>query len=134
MTHACIAGMARINSFHDLAVWQKAMTLVERCYRASGHFPKDERFGLTSQLRRAAVSIPSNIAEGFCRRGRGAYMNHLSIALGSQAELETQVEIARRLGYLLPADADATLDASREIGRMLNGLITALQRSENSEP
>ena len=121
--------MARINSFRDLAVWQKAMTLVERCHRASERFPRDERFGLTTQVRRAAVSIPSNIAEGFCRRGRASYVNHLSIALGSEAELETQIEIARRLGYLLPADADVMIDDLQEVGRMLNGLITSLERS-----
>lgn len=121
--------MARINSFRELAVWQKAMTLVERCHRVSDRFPRDERFGLTIQLRRAAVSIPSNIAEGFCRRGRASYVNHLSIALGSEAELETQIEIARRIGYLLPAEADPIIEQSQEIGRMLNGLIASLERS-----
>ena len=87
------------NSFRDLKVWQKAMLLVEDVYRASKQFPRDERFGLTSQLRRAAVSIPSNIGEGGRRKRTKAQLNHLDIALGSQGEVEVQVELALRLGY-----------------------------------
>ena len=92
--------MASPQTYRDLETWQSAMTLVERCYAATKLFPLDERFGLTSQLRRAAVSIPSNVAEGACRRTTNAYINHVSIALGSHAELETCVEIAFRLSYL----------------------------------
>src|SRR5689334_9051902 len=92
------------SSFRDLKVWRDAMSLVEDVYRLSRNFPADERFGLTSQLRRAAVSIPSNIAEGGRRKRRKAHLNHLDIALGSQAEVDVQLEIARRLSYLSAAD------------------------------
>jgi len=103
------------------------MDLVERIYAISKRFPSDERFGLTSQLRRAAVSVPSNIGEGARRKKRGAFLNHLDIALGSQAEVEVQVEIAYRLGYLPAADHKRTQAGIEEIGRMLNGLIISLQ-------
>lgn len=86
--------MAAIKSYRDLEVWQKAMLLAESCYRWTEEFPKREIYGLASQLRRAAVSIASNIAEGNSRRSRQAYLNHLSITLGSQSEVETQVELA----------------------------------------
>jgi len=103
------------------------MTLVERCYEATKSFPLDERFGLTSQLRRAAVSIPSNVAEGACRRTTPAYINHVSIALGSHGELETCVEIACRLGYLSTSARDELMSVSDTTGRLLNGLLRALE-------
>jgi len=98
-----------IQSFRDLDVWQQAMVLVERCYRETQPFPSDERFGLTAQLRRAAVSVPSNIAEGASRLTTPAFVNHLSIARGSLSELETCVEIALRLDYVSPAKAKEML-------------------------
>ena len=111
----------------DLIVWQKAMDLVVECYRISDRFPRSEDFGLRLQLRRAAVSVPANIAEGRGRTGVGEYLHHLSIAHGSLKELETHLEISRRLGYLTPevlADFQGRLD---EVGRLLGGLIRKLR-------
>lgn len=92
--------MEKIKTFKDLKVWQKGMELVKEIYNITGTFPKDEQYGLTSQMRRAAISIPSNIAEGFRRRYAKEHKQFLSIALGSAAELETQVLIAKDLGYI----------------------------------
>ena len=89
-----------IKSYEDLQVWQMAIDLVVECYRATEDFPLDERFGLTGQLRRAAVSIPANIAEGHARSHRREYLNFLSVAQGSAAELNTRLRIAARLGCL----------------------------------
>ena len=86
--------------YSELVVWQKAMDLVTEIYKITATFPSDERFGLSSQARRAAVSIPSNIAEGHGRKSTGAYVNHLSIAYGSLMELETQIQIAVRLNFV----------------------------------
>ena len=88
--------MPHSHSFRDLKVWMRSMDLVEEIYSISSRFPKDERFGLTSQIRRACVSVPSNIGEGSRRKRRNAFLHHLDIALGSQAEVEVQLEIARR--------------------------------------
>ena len=101
-----------IQSFRDLTVWQRAMVLAERSYKATYKFPPDEAFGLTAQIRRACVSIPSNIAEGKAISGRG-YLRHLRIALGSEAELQTQIELATRLGMLDATDAQSLLDRHR---------------------
>jgi four helix bundle protein len=115
------------NSFRDLDVWREAMTLVEDVYRLSGKFPPDERFGLIAQVRRAAVSIPSNIGEGARRKRRRAYLHHLDIALGSQAEVDVQIEVAKRLGFCSTAEHEQLQPRIDRIGRMLNGLISALQ-------
>lgn len=123
-----IAGiMPRTNSFRDLNVWQEAMLLVEDVYRLSRHFPSDERFGLTSQVRRAAVSIPSNIGEGGRRKRRKAHLHHLDIALGSQGEVDVQLEIARRLSYIDAAAHRKIAERVNRVGRMLHGLIESLQ-------
>ena len=115
-------------AYKKLEAWQVGMTLVEACYAASRSFPRDELYGLTSQFRRAAVSIPSNLAEGYCRRKLGAYLNHVSIALGSHAELETCVEIASRLKYLdLPAIESLERHLA-SVGRLLYALYQALER------
>src|SRR5215471_7445505 len=90
-----------MKSFRELRVWQAAMMLVEKVYRPTHDFPKQETYGLTSQIRRAAISIPSNVAEGHTREHLKEYLHHLSMAQASLAELETQLEIAVRLGYLL---------------------------------
>jgi len=90
---------ATIASYRDLDVWNRAMELVVACYRVTGEFPRTEELGLKAQLRRAATSVPSNIAEGHGRSSTGAYLRHLSIAHGSLMELETQLDIARRLKY-----------------------------------
>lgn len=105
------------------------MELAERCYGATASFPQREIFGLASQIRRAAVSIPSNIAEGHSRRSRQAFLNHLSIALGSLAELETQIELASRLKLISQSPAIEILQEAEEIGRMLHGLIRSLERA-----
>ncbi len=109
---------------HDLEVWRDALDLVEAVYRVTASFPADERFGLTSQLRRAAVSVPSNIAEGSARRTRAELLQSLYIARGSLAEIETQIQIARRLSYLT---SDETLDELLDrtfarLGALLNSL------------
>ena len=102
------------------------MDLVESIYAATAEFPSDERFGLTSQLRRAAVSVPSNIAEGQGRRSPNEFVHHLSIAHGSLREVETQCLIGMRLGYLKAPRCDELLDITAEIGRLLNGLMRAV--------
>jgi four helix bundle protein len=107
-----------------LDVWRDAMTLVEVIYRLTAAFPSDEKFGLTAQLRRAAVSVPSNIAEGAARTSRTEYVRFLSIARGSLAEIDTQIEIARRLGYL-PSDRDIDETVQKVFAR-LNALIKRL--------
>ena len=109
----------------DLLVWQKSMGLVEEIYKLTRAFPKNETYGLATQMQRAAVSIPSNIAEGQALKQTQAYARHLAIASGSLAELETQFEIARRLGYLSTRSTSAgkTMD---EVGRMLSGLRRSL--------
>ena len=109
-------------SFRNLRVWQVSMTLVEDIYRTTSLFPRDERFGLTAQIRRAAISIPSNIAEGRRRKKEPVYLNHLDIALGSQAEVDVQLEIATRIGLLKDSDYRRLAAKVDEVGRMLNGL------------
>lgn len=115
-----------ISDYRDLEVWRFSMDLVVECYRISAAFPNDERFGLTSQLRRAAVSVPANIAEGHGRSATGAFLNHLSIAAGSLKEVETHLLIAVRLSFVSTEDIRATLELSSRIGRMLTGLKRSL--------
>jgi four helix bundle protein len=115
-----------LKRYSDLIAWQKAMVLVEEIYKITRSFPKEELYGLTSQVRRAAISIPSNIAEGHCRNGRREFIHHLSIALGSLGELETQVILAQRLGYL--SDSAPILEMASEAGRLLVGLMHSLER------
>ncbi|MDD2913698.1 MAG: four helix bundle protein [Gallionella sp.] len=112
--------------YSDLVVWQKAMDLVTAIYKITAIFPNEERFGLSSQARRAAVSIPSNIAEGHGRKQTGAYINHLSIAYGSLVELETQTQIAVRLNFIQEDKATTLLQQMDEIGKMLTGLRKSL--------
>jgi four helix bundle protein len=120
--------MQSIRSYRDLEVWRKAMELAERCYELTAEFPQREVYGLASQIRRAAVSIPSNIAEGNSRRSRQAYLNHLSIALGSQSEVETQIELSCRLGFISKQSAEEMLLMAGQVGRMLHGLVASLER------
>jgi len=122
--------MAATNSFRDLRVWQEAMLLVDDVYEISRRFPADERYGLTSQIRRAAVSIPSNIGEGSRRKRRRAYLHHLDISLGSQGEVDVQMEIALRQRYLSRDRYDAIQSRIVRIGKMLNRLIQSLQPTE----
>jgi len=113
-------------NYSELVVWQKAMDLVTEIYKISSTFPSEERFGLSSQVRRAAVSVPSNIAEGHGRKATGAYLNHISIAYGSLMELETQIQIALRLDFINTENTSSLLDKTSEIGKMLNGLKKSL--------
>ena len=106
----------------DLVVWQKAMTLVTDVYQVTRGFPKEEPYGLTAQLRRAAVSVPSNLAEGHGRNSRKEFHHFVGQARGSLTELETQLEIATNLGYFSQAKASELLARASEIARMLNGL------------
>ena len=116
-----------IRSFKDLEVWQAAMELLTMVYGLALEMPASERFELSAQLRRSAVSIPSNIAEGHARRGR-AYRHHVLIALGSTAELETQLEAAVRLHFFTTDQVQAATDLINRVGQMLHGLARALRR------
>ena len=122
--------MPRVSHFRELRVWQRGMDVVEAVYRVSVGFPKAELYGLTSQLRRAAVSVPSNIAEGHTRASTKEYLNHISIAQASLAEVETQIEIAVRLGYLPAGDSLPVLDVPAQLGRQLYALRDALLRKQ----
>ena len=115
-----------VKGYKDLLVWQRSMDLVEKVYFLTAQLPSSEQFGLTSQMRRAAVSVPSNIAERYGRQATGEYRHHLSIARGSVLELETQALLASRLKYLEPADAKSLLKEIDEISRMLATLVSRL--------
>ena len=121
-----------VRSYKDLVAWQKSMDLVTAVYRASQGFPKEEIFGLVSQIRRAAVSVPSNIAEGHARTSKKEFQYFLSNARGSLAELETQLTIAHQLAYIDETGINQLLDRLGEVGRILNGLLAALKRSSKS--
>jgi four helix bundle protein len=115
-------------SYKDLLVWQKAMDLVVETYQLSKMFPKEELYALTNQVRRAAVSVPSNIAEGQARQSKAEFRNFLSIAQGSLAEVETQLLIAQRLNYLTEAELQKAMQLREEVSKML----VALRRSVGS--
>lgn len=117
-----------IRSYQDLAIWKKAMQLVVQVYHLTRRFPREEMHGLTSQMRRAAVSIPTNIAEGWGRGSRKEYIQFLRIARGSLLELETLLAISRNLRYLSQEDMQARLALVEEISRMLSGLIASLKK------
>lgn len=119
--------MASIKCYRDLVVWQKAMDLAVDIHALTGNFPKEELFALTNQLKRASISVPSNIAEGHGRRSTKDYLRFLNISRGSLNELETQLTLALRYGYIDSSLHDQTLEKTAEIGRMLNGLIESLK-------
>ncbi len=100
------------------------------CYERTAGFPSRETYGLASQIRRAAVSVASNIAEGHSRRTLQAYLNHLSIALGSQSEIETQIDLSRRLEFLPEQSANEILELAEQVGRRLHALIRSLEQKE----
>ncbi|MFM7165829.1 MAG: four helix bundle protein [Planctomycetaceae bacterium] len=110
--------------FRELIAWQKAMDLVTQIYAVTLGFPSDERYGLTSQMRRCSVSIPSNIAEGQARNSTGEFKQFIGVARGSIAELTTQILIAERLGFL--SDGKKTIEMAEEVGRILTGLSQSL--------
>jgi four helix bundle protein len=116
-----------MRSYKELIVWQKSITLVTEVYAHTKDFPREEIYGLTSQLRRSAVSIPSNIAEGQGRATKGEFVQFLCHARGSLFELETQIVIAAKLGYMQPLPAAHMLERITEVARILNGLLTSLR-------
>jgi len=118
---------AYIKSYRDLDVWKKAMDLVVECYQNTKKFPKNEIFGLSSQLERAAVSVAANIAEGRSRGHTKEFLQHLSIAYGSLAELETHLQIAERLHYITADKLVALMDKTTLIGKLINGLRKSLE-------
>ena len=119
--------------YRDLKVWQCAVNLAEQVYEASEHWPKFEQFGMTSQVRRAAVSVPANIAEGQGRSGRKEFRHHLSIAYGSLCELETIVTLARMRRYCNEPTELALQSASGEVARLLKGLMRSLEAGTPSQ-
>ena len=121
-------------SYRDLETWQEAMNLVETCYKLTASLPADEKFGLASQIRRAAVSIPANIAEGYGRSHRGDYVHHLSTAGGSLAELETLLTIAGRLKLLSREDLMPAWEQTQRVARLLTRLRQSLQKSLTPYP
>jgi len=120
--------MATVKRYDELIAWQKAMDLAEAVYAATSQFPREEVYGLSAQMRKCAVSIPSNIAEGQGRRTTGEFLQHLSIAHGSLRELETQSVLSRRLGILDADRMEELAGRCAEVGRLLNGLSNSLGR------
>jgi four helix bundle protein len=122
-----------VQHYRELIVWQKAMNLVETVYRTTDGFPKKEIYGLASQIQRAAVSVPSNIAEGQGRSSTRDFLHFLSMSQGSLMEVETQITIAERLGYIEKQQETTLLDATAEVGRLLNGLCNSLNTKLNTQ-
>jgi len=123
-----MTGNGEIRSYRDLLIWQKGIALAKQIYAVTRTFPGDERFGLTAQMRRAVVSVPSNIAEGQARHGRREFVQFLSHAEGSLAELDTQLTLAVELGYCRPSDVDGSAATVAELQKMmasLRGKLTA---------
>jgi four helix bundle protein len=118
--------LAKIESFRDLSAWQRSMILAEGVYRATAHLRTPDLYGLGNQIRRASCSIPANIAEGFSRRSRAAYRAHVAIALGSTAEVQTQLELLRRLKLVPSPELQPLDELASETGRLLTGLWRAL--------
>lgn len=120
--------MAAVKDYRELIAWQKAMDLVEAVYSTTASFPREEVYGLTSQLRRAAVSIPSNIAEGNSRDTTRDYLHFLNMAYGSVKEVETQVLIGQRLRYTDPNQIARLMTMTTEVARLISGLTNSLKR------
>ncbi len=117
-----------MKSFRELRVWQRAIDLVERIYLLTQRFPREEIYGLTSQIRRASVSVPSNIAEGHTRHHLKEYLHHLSMAQASLAELETQLEIANRLKFIEPSQLNDSLREIESLGKQMFALRNSLRQ------
>ena len=116
-----------MSNFRNLLIWQKSMALTTKIYFSTNHFPKEEIFGLTSQIRRSSVSIPSNIAEGFGRESDKDFLRFLSISVGSLLEMQTQLEIAKNISYLKEDDFNNLYEDSREVERMLVSFIKKIK-------
>jgi four helix bundle protein len=124
-----VAGSGKvIESHRDLLVWQKSMDLAVLAYRLTVQVPADERYGMTSQIRRSAASVPANIAEGYGRESPGAYAQHLRVAQGSLKEFETHIELSQRVGLLQEEQMQQTIGHANEIGKMLRSLIRSVER------
>jgi len=121
--------MSKMNSYRELLVWQKSMTLAERCYRMTRRFKRDDQLVLGHEIRKSCVSIPSNIAEGFGRHYTAEYIHHLRFSNGSSNELQTQVELSKRVEIVTAEEAAILVADAEEIGRMLHGLIGSLERT-----
>jgi four helix bundle protein len=124
----------RIRTFKDLVVWQKAFQLTVTLYRVTRSFPADERYGMTAELRKTSRSVAYNIAEGHKRSSTAEYLRFLSIAAGSAAELETQILLARELGYLPADNADPVFALHGEVERMLDALSRKLKSKSRQKP
>lgn len=116
-----------MSTFRNLLIWQKAMTLVTDCYLLTKDFPKEEQFGLTSQIRRSVISIPSNIAEGYGRDGNKDYLKFLNISLSSLFEFQTQIEISLNIQYITQNQFNSIYEQTRELERMLVSFIKKIQ-------
>lgn len=116
-----------MSTFRDLKIWQKSMNLVTQIYKETESFPESERYGLISQIRRSAVSIPSNIAEGYGRNSGGDFKRFLNISMGSLFEIQTQLQIAQNLKYLDTKENERLYNLSREIERMMSSFIRSIQ-------
>ena len=125
-----------MSNFRNLLVWQKAMSMTTFIYNSTNHFPKEEIFGLTSQIRRSSISIPSNIAEGFGRDSCKEYLRFLNISISSLFELQTQLEIAKNITYLNETEFKTLYEYSRELERMLVSFTNKIKErnQKNSEP
>jgi four helix bundle protein len=126
--------MQPVSTFRNLEAWNRAIDLVVLLYQVSDGFPRHELYGLVSQLRRAAVSIPANIAEGNSRFSTAAYLNHVNVALGSLGELRALIEVASRLGFVADADQPRICGQLDEVGRLVGGLRSALKRRLSGVP
>lgn len=123
--------MPKINSFRDLVVWQKSLDLAVRCYKLVRRFPRIDQGVLGYQIRKSSLSIPSNIAEGQARHSTSGYINYLLIANASNAELQTQLEVGRRVQLINEEEAAAYIADAEEVGRMLGGLVNSLERNRS---
>jgi four helix bundle protein len=121
-------------SFKDLVVWQRSIELTVDVYQLTSKFPESERFGLTNQMRRASVSIASNIAEGYGRATKGEYVQFLGHARGSCSEIETQIVIAKKLGFGTLPNLDSADSLCSEVGRMLGGLMKSIRAKQSALP
>ena len=121
-------------SFKDLVVWQRSVELTTDVYKLSSKFPESERFGLTNQMRRAAVSVASNIAEGYGRLTKGEYVQFLGHARGSCSEIETQIVIAKNLGFGAAQSLDSAETRCNDVGRLLGALIKSIRAKQSAAP